>query len=281
MLADSFVGDFTFCRYGRIHTVVTRLHRKLRPFLHVDGEPVVNIDIANSQPLMVALLLTQYRRAGGRFFNMHTFGTDAETLYLPLSPAEPNAFAHAGSNSTQKNTHRIGGCVGWGGVPAGLASDEALYVRLCEGGELYEYLRQAAGLQHVQQRAFKKRCFHDVFYGRNSVYTALTAAFEREFPNVWAVIRAAKRKDHAHLARMMQTYESSLMINRVCRRLMDEYPDIPVITLHDSILTTAAHVETVQRMIQAEFADVGLSPKLKVERPAAVSGPAANTGVAA
>lgn len=52
-------ADFTFstCHYGRVHTNITRLHRPLRRFLRIEGERLVNLDIANSQPLFLGMAM--------------------------------------------------------------------------------------------------------------------------------------------------------------------------------------------------------------------------------
>ena len=51
------------------------------------------------------------------------------------------------------------------------------------------------------------------------------------------------------------------MITRVCGRLLRECPWAPILTLHDSILTTDEYVAIVERVILEEWMDV-----YKVER---------------
>jgi len=43
---------------GRFHSNVTNISKKLRPFLRINGEPLANIDISNSQPFLSTILLT-------------------------------------------------------------------------------------------------------------------------------------------------------------------------------------------------------------------------------
>jgi hypothetical protein len=52
------------------------------------------------------------------------------------------------------------------------------------------------------------------------------------------------------------------MIDTVCLRLKKHHPEIPVVTIHDSILTTAEHLPTVKRIILEEFARIDLRPAL-------------------
>ncbi|WP_152050810.1 hypothetical protein [Tautonia marina] len=52
--------------YGRVHTNLTNLKTELRGFLSYQGQPLVNLDIRNSQPLLFSILLQQhYRGTGG------------------------------------------------------------------------------------------------------------------------------------------------------------------------------------------------------------------------
>lgn len=61
------------------------------------------------------------------------------------------------------------------------------------------------------------------------------------------------------------------MIEAVCGRLMREHPNCPLVTIHDSVLTTSAWVEVVRQAIVEEFGRMGIHPTLHVEGSAAVS----------
>src|SRR5262245_49669513 len=65
--------DFWFRvdRYGRVHTPLTALEEELRCCLSANGEPLVGIDLKNSQPLMLGiverqLLTSRHRMAVAR-----------------------------------------------------------------------------------------------------------------------------------------------------------------------------------------------------------------------
>jgi hypothetical protein len=55
-------GEFFFhvCDYGRVHTNLTNLRSDLRGFLSYRGMPLVNLDIANSQPLIFSILSREW-----------------------------------------------------------------------------------------------------------------------------------------------------------------------------------------------------------------------------
>jgi hypothetical protein len=60
-LLDSLTGGerrFTVCAQGRIHTNVANLPRQYRQFVRLEGRELSSCDISTSQPLLLALLLT-------------------------------------------------------------------------------------------------------------------------------------------------------------------------------------------------------------------------------
>lgn len=144
--------------------------------------------------------------------------------------------------------------------------DQRRYVELCEVGVLYEHLA-ALLAPAAPPRDQVKRALLVALCGPDKWTSTVAAALERAFPSVVRVIRRAKRRDHARLARELQRLESDLVIDRVCGRLMREHPDVPVITVHDCLLTTPPHVDVVRGAMLAEFGRVGLVPTLKVTGP--------------
>jgi hypothetical protein len=42
-------------------------------------------------------------------------------------------------------------------------------------------------------------------------------------------------------------------IRTACRRMSREYPDVPILTLHDCLCTTAPHVDLVERVMREAF----------------------------
>lgn len=51
---------FTVCRYGRVHSTLTVLAAEARSALRYRGSGLVSLDVANSQPLFLALVLINY-----------------------------------------------------------------------------------------------------------------------------------------------------------------------------------------------------------------------------
>ena len=65
-------GDFFSIpdRYGRFHSNLTNLKKTLRPFLRYHDSTLVNLDIANSQPMIFCLLLVNLLSNNGKLNNL-------------------------------------------------------------------------------------------------------------------------------------------------------------------------------------------------------------------
>ena len=235
------------CQYGRFHTPLTRLLSDYRKGLRLDGQRVINLDLANSQPLFLSVLFLKVlsKQINNQFIDEQK---DLRTCLL---------------NSENVSSLSVPFPIGPYTMGEVIKDDVREYIQLTQKGQLYEYLSTNSSLS---RKEFKEKLFKDVFYGKNRVRTKLMEDFERLFPNVFAFIRKVKRTNYERLAWVMQKEESRLMIDLVCGRLMKEHPDVPILTIHDSIMTTPAKEDVVTDVIRAEFAKLGLSPTIRVER---------------
>ena len=270
------VVEYRRCRQGRVHTSVTRLARAIRPALHFGGARLCQLDVANAQPLLLGLYMLRRRpRAGipvrpdlGRAFAERQ-QQEHPASSIPSDRAPPCPVSHSTMASIGPNTPvQVDPLPEFRLRDLLRHEDERRYVALCEVGVLYETLVEHCALPGLTRDRMKKRVMIDVLCGKGQRPTAVSRGFARSFPNVMRVVRRAKRDDHGRLARALQRLESGLIIDGVCGRLMREHPDVPIVTLHDALLTTPAHVEVVRGAILAEFARVGLRPRLKIDWPA-------------
>jgi hypothetical protein len=147
-----------------------------------------------------------------------------------------------------------------------LPEDASRFVDLVTQGSIYKYL-----FEHLegspQAAGFKHKLFAEVFFCRNSSWeTPCSNLFKKLFPSVDAIIRELKQKDYTFLAKLLQGVESEFIINRVVRRCMDEYPQMPVFTIHDSIMTIESWMETLRAIMLEEFNRIGIMSRMRIER---------------
>lgn len=218
------------CRYGRYHTNISCFHKVLRPFLRVDGQPLVEVDVSACQPLCLAVLL-------------HDIKKDILTS-VPLTE-EQTRLAHTLSI-----------------FPVCCASEEEddtiRYKKDCESGKFYERMQEICKVDSKSQ--MKKKMFKDVFFGKRTL-----AGFRSLYPTMTRLIEWVKRHDYRHLSHELQRIESSIVIDDACDVMRVEHSEVPILTIHDAILTTGEHVGLVKDVLRAAFNRRGVNPQIKPE----------------
>ncbi len=63
----------------------------------------------------------------------------------------------------------------------------------------------------------------------------------------------------------MQAAEGKLIFGGCCRELMDHHPDVPIWTIHDSLLTVPGCEGLVRAVLLDNFARLGIVPTLNKE----------------
>jgi hypothetical protein len=199
---------------SRIYTNVSNLSSDLRQFLTCkkSANYLVNLDIANSQPYLFALLLRSYYQ--GRE----------------------------------------------------LPEDVKHYLELTSTGRFYEFVMDLLQVSGQERKSFKIDFFGKIFYCRSgySKRTQEGKVFTREFPNVMGVVDHYKEAGHEQLAIAMQRSEANIMLHQIAPVVRQQ--GIWCATIHDSIVCTAEHAETVRTLMLSAFLKaVGMPPLIKKE----------------
>jgi hypothetical protein len=142
-----------------------------------------------------------------------------------------------------------------------LPADLCRYLELCEARGLYQFV----GDWLERSRDEAKRGVMVVYFDKPGHHNAVSRVLNELFPTVMATMRRMKEGDYRRLAHFAQRNESAFMFGRVVSRIMTEWPDLFISTIHDSILTTSGDEEFVRGIMLDEFARLGLSPQVKVE----------------
>jgi hypothetical protein len=139
------------------------------------------------------------------------------------------------------------------------------FVGLCERGVLYDNLMERLGIPAKRRKGFKRLFFTQVFFGRIKATGRVRELFARDFPTVYQAINDLKQKDYRQLAYLLQAHESKLMIDIICRKILDELPGTFIATIHDSIMTTPDKADEVREIMVREFRRFGLKPTIRLE----------------
>jgi hypothetical protein len=230
--------------YGRVHSPITNLRRACRPALRVDGHRLAEFDVKSSQPLILAYLagkilagdwsVEEVQRLGARGPINHPFNGLELTRWSTRPPRDVLGF-----------------------------------LELCQDGRFYASMARAWKLpfstsqqvRRVKVLAFKLLLFGPVRHGN-----CHWEEFKHEWPGVASAIEQVKERDHGTLARACQRIESRLMIGGVVEQLRIHQPDMPVQTIHDSVLVLdepGARAQAI-RLVMGEYAGIGLTPKIRI-----------------
>jgi hypothetical protein len=229
---------------GRYHSNITNMAKGLRPFLRINGEPLVNIDIKNSQPYLSTIILTN----PGKVANM-TKNTDFALLLQSL---------------------KVSKC-----------KDVTNYINLVISGQLYEFLMSEFGKKglHLTRDETKKQVLRILFdqnrMPANELNRKCKTIFKDLFPQVNKVFnkvrgyeRGDKFKSYKRFAILLQTIESYLILEVILKRIYRELPATIALTIHDSIMTGADNnsIEAIHKIMIYELTFfVGYAPKIKIE----------------
>ena len=358
-------GDFFSIpdRYGRFHSNLTNLKKTLRPFLRYRDSELVNLDIANSQPMVFCLLLVNLLSNNGKLNNLidyeftessNPYAIDIDEAFLlslssssslssafsssSLSSASPqedqetrgnegeeeegegealpilrrfdvensnnvkydNTLCNSDFSYDKPETYRniqelqnnkeeegealpilrrfgieISSIINNDNtlrqdnfsyeMTDNWADDVKEFVELCERGVLYDDLMRRLNIPARRRDSFKRLFFSQVFFGKIKTIGRVRELFARDFPNVYKAFNDLKRKDYRQLAYLLQAHESKIMIDIICRRILDELPGTFIATIHDSIMTTPEKAGEVKMIMVREFKRFGLNPTIRLE----------------
>lgn len=229
---------------GRFHSNVTNMAKPIRSYLRINGKPLVNLDIKNSQPYLSILLLTNPAKVAALTEDPN-FSATLENLKV----------------STSKDVRK--------------------YISLVESGELYEFLMNEFSEEGIilTRQETKQQVLRILFAKnrkpKNEINRKAKEIFITSFPMVHKIfskirghIKGAKFVSYKRFAILLQTIEAHLILDVIVKRICKEHPDITVITIHDSILTCTGNqnVETIKKIMIEELTRfVGYAPRISVE----------------
>ena len=245
-------------KHGRVHTSISRLPGIVRGCLSVDGEPLVGCDLKNAQPLILGFVAARFlacRRTRHKLLNYKPLDKNPYGRHRKGGEGEDAFFI-----TTTREKLQMLAAKGVYGNRLRDISSLFEYLNVCQSGLLYESL--------VTQRQGRESVKNQLLIDMNddgSDTSSVMKRFERTYPSVFDVMTALKKDNHRRLSWILQNQEARLFIGRICGRLVREAPEIPVVTVHDSIMTTPSHFETVKAVAMEEFAKLGLRPTFKRE----------------
>ena len=251
----------------RLHSAFTGLGEKYRQFLTYNGERLVCIDITNSQPYLVSLILNKDFWTENSALPININNLPFEIRIPLVTPTESIAMIRGYFNTVEEN-------------------DFTEYKNLVSSGGFYEdIIEKVRGLGKTITRDEAKILMFYTIYSSNRqpndlLQKQMRELFNQMFPKVAELFRLIKHefrifkdikeiegKQHNKLACLLQYIESQIILHKCCKRIWEEgNHQIPVFTIHDSIVTTAGHQDYIRHIMEEELIGaIGLPPSLDMK----------------
>ena len=65
----------------------------------------------------------------------------------------------------------------------------------------------------------------------------------------------------------MQNLEAEIILEDICKKIAFKYPEAPIFTIHDSIVTTNKYLQAIKQIMEEVLIErVGYPPVLTIEK---------------
>lgn len=241
----------------RLHSIITQLKKELRNAIKIDEKEVVAVDISNSQPTLLALLIDP------KFWDEKSSFNYTKIPYLDIqsifaSDSHQSTFIKLCKNA-EHNSNMIG--------------EIDKFKDLVASGMFYEEFRslleQKLGIKGLDRHNVKAMFFTVLFTNNHFIHQKEAApkrVFKEWFPYIYELCNRIKAHNHANLPILLQRMESYIMFSCIIARIGAEKPELPFIPIHDSIAVPVGNEVYVETIMSEELNKcLGFTPNFKRE----------------
>lgn len=238
---------------GRLHTILTQIKGDLRQFIKYNNKNLIAVDITNSQPYLSTVL-----------FNLEKI---KENNIIPIIKSYNKSFI------TNNTFNPLPYYVSKNAQNANSSENINQYIEIVKSGLLYEEFGKILLEKNIisddipVRKQAKTIIFSSIFSPNQSIaYNTSIKIFREYFPDVYEIYRLIKQNEHRTLACLLQNIEAKLILHTACKIISQEKPEIPLFTLHDSIITTEGNEKYIYQILYDILLNsIGIPPTLKFE----------------
>lgn len=255
----------------RFHSNLTNMRSIARNAVTYNGQNLISIDIRNSQPYLSTILFNP------SFWKKRKNIEESKEEESKRGENKINIYAsnNYNLNIKQLSFNYMNSYIMLGDILESIDSrgfNE--YIKLVINGKIYEYMEKQyttklgetfSSRKEIKTVIFQVLFTDNRFIGQDDAKPK--KLFKELFPEVYEVFKRIKSKDKTLLPRLLQRIESYLIIEVICKRISEEYPNVPIFTIHDSISTTEEYVDIVNNIMTEELSKaIGHPPTLVKEK---------------
>jgi hypothetical protein len=233
---------------GRVHSNLTSLRGTLRKYLTYNGRQLASVDVVASQPFLIANVLLSpwyYEKwEGERLSYQLTWGCIKKEIDIA---------------EVQKHIKNLG-------------PDAELFKQDVKGDfytAFMQRVKQSGEETELTRDDMKKAVFLAMYSDNKFIHQEqayLKRVFKSIYPSVYAVLSAYKIRKVRALPVLIQHIESLLVPTGVAKGLSKREKNMPLFTIHDSIVLPADEIELCKQAFAETYTSlVGATPNLKAE----------------
>jgi hypothetical protein len=229
----------------RLHTLLTKIKKELRPYIYYENVQLANIDIKSSQPALSLCLLDP------AFYN-----TELKQERVSLKSIDPQLskklpiqsiadYVNANQSKFEEYRNLVlndfykGMSARFKQHEVNIADDEKSIKKMMYM-VMYSSNKFLGGNQGLPKRIFKKL-----------------------FPEVYEVFKMYKSAGHEHLPILLQKIESKLVLDKVAKTISKAETGMPLYTIHDSLVVDSNKMDLCKEIFRKESLNyLGFEPKL-------------------
>jgi hypothetical protein len=130
-------------------------------------------------------------------------------------------------------------------------SEFELFKYLTTHGKFYQYIMDNSD---IKEKSKIKELTYKVLFGKNH-RSKDEMIFKRLFPTIHNFIKMYKKKskDYKTLSHQLQRAESNLVFNKIIKEIMYLYPEVKLITVHDSIIFQQKYKSIIEEVFNNQL----------------------------
>ncbi len=274
LLLQSGLAEIKVDGYWRVHSAVTGMRRAVRSAFRINGEPLIEVDLCNSQPLLIGFIAAMLVSGQLNLDQVLDLGQKQQSgsMFQASIRSAKGSEKEITRGEDEEETIRLPYLLcnlrnlSISPILSSLPKDLVDYLRMCEAGIFNRTMGETWGINYDDDPGKVKRmAFKYILFDRVHPFCSQWKAFEARFPTVAMVLKLIKAEDYGVSSRACQRLESAIMVGTVADRFRLIYPTTPVQTIHDSLLVPQDALQIAREAICDAFAMLGLEPSLKVK----------------
>ncbi|OFY85366.1 MAG: hypothetical protein A3F72_03625 [Bacteroidetes bacterium RIFCSPLOWO2_12_FULL_35_15] len=232
----------------RLHTLLTKIKKDVRPFITYENIQLANLDIQSSQPfLSLCLLDSSFYNTELKQERISINSIDPQlTETLPIHTIASYVLANQSKFENYRNLVFNDFYTGMAEIlkqHAVTISDDKKIIKDMMYMVLYSSNKFLGGNQGLPKRIFKQ-----------------------VFPEVYEVFKMYKSAGQEKLPILLQKIESTLILDRAAKTIAKAEPGMPLFSIHDSLVVDAKKIDFCKDVIKRESIKyLGIEPKIHVD----------------